>query len=192
MASITDEEIAQPGAAGTRAAMAFQGGHDTNVTVTGKPRRIEFDPEPPQISKTEPLIPPSLRGRTFEFGSHRTLQDYADLYGLFWVKINRPCIGPSGNLFKDDVVQLPGNYAWQLATSLAANAEGDRVPLATFLLEGSTKAELDLIRRAKEMGLGDIQLPRTKAEDRPEFQHLKKRGKWMSAVLDEPPPPGTK
>jgi hypothetical protein len=178
MATPTDEQLAQPGNAGTKAAMAFQG-PDTNVTVTGKPRRFEWSGPPAQVPKNTPLIPPALSRGAVEMGD---LEKQVMDHGLYWVRVHhhnsfgepRPVVGPYGKLLEFDTEhELPGGAALQLV------GQGS----ATFLFEGSDRAELEFIERAKKMGY-TVEAPRMKAADRPEFQFMKKKKGFVKDSLD--------
>jgi hypothetical protein len=183
MTTQTLEQIAQPGVGVARAAMAFQG-PDTTVTVAPTPaRRIEFTGNPPPAKKDGVLLPPSLANRVIECGSSKTQEEFAEDYGLHWVRITKKhadgtpagVIGVGGQYLNDgDEVQLPGNVAASLATDRSA----------VFIFSGADKAELDFMERARKMGYR-VEAPRVKAEDRSEFQFLKKRRKpWMAGVLE--------
>ncbi len=76
-------------------------------------------------------------------------------------------------LFVGDEVQMPGNYALDLV----------RNKCAVFLFEGSTKAEIDFIERARKMGY-KVEAPKVNAADRPEFQFLKKKKGWIAETFD--------
>src|SRR5436309_2446058 len=137
MASIT-EQLAQPGAAGMKAAMAFQG-PDINVTISGKPNRFEWQGAPALLPRNTPLIPPALSRGAIEMGGD--LEKQALDHGLYWVRVHhrnsfgdpRPVVGPYGKLLEFDTEhELPGGVALQLVSQGSA----------TFLFSGADKAEL--------------------------------------------------
>jgi hypothetical protein len=143
---------------------------DANVTTTTNPRRHEWQGAPPQVPKNTPLIPPALQRGVIEMGD---LAKQEMDHGLFWVRVHhrnsfgepRPIVGPYGKLLDYDTEhEMPGGAALQLVTQGSG----------TFLFSGADKAELDFIERAKKMGY-HVEAPRVKAEDRPEFQFLKKK-----------------
>jgi hypothetical protein len=129
------------------------------------------------------LLPPSLANRVIECGSGKTHEEFAEDYGLHWVRITKKhadgtpagVIGVGGQYLNDgDEVQLPGNVAASLATDRSA----------VFIFSGADKAELDFMERARKMGY-TVEAPKVKAEDRQEFQFLKKRRKtWMNDPAD--------
>src|SRR6266496_3005880 len=147
----TDEQIAQPGLAGTKAAMAF-GGADTTVRIEGKPRRIKFDDlaKPPEVAKRDLQIPPSLRGVTPEISSIISYEEKAERYGEYWVRIQRSMLGPHGRpLEVADEVQVDGATALVLCSGEWTDSNGDRQPTAIFLNDQQTKEEIAWLKEAE-------------------------------------------
>jgi hypothetical protein len=183
----TDKQAQQIAAAnpsiGEMKAVATFGHGADNVTVAPSPRRIEFTGNPPPAKKDSVLLPPSLANRVIECGTGKTHEEFSEDYGLHWVRITKKhadgtpagVIGIGGQFLNDgDEVQLPGNVAASLATDRSA----------VFIFSGADKAELDFMERARKMGY-TVEAPKVKAEDRQEFQFLKKRRKpWMADVLE--------
>lgn len=144
-----------------------------------------MDRTAPQVPRNTPLIPPALsRGVVEMNGDHE--KNALDV-GLYWVRVHHrhndgspsSVVGPYGALLEfDNEYELPGGAALQLV------GQGS----AVFLFSGADKAELEFIERAKQMGYV-VEAPRVKAEDRPEFQFLKKKKSFVQDSLDPKPRP---
>jgi hypothetical protein len=187
---MTDEQLAQPGVAGTKTAMAFQG-PDTNVTVAPTPRHIKFDPDYlPTIEDNRPYIPKKYLGKVYDTGCHKTPVEWSEIYGVDKVKI-LPRVGGAAsgvqglwgqNLFAGDVVELPVNLCMLLVNQRSA----------VFVLDSETAKDEKLIAELEQKGYAFATTVKP-AREREEFQSViarktKTKSNWMAPILNPEKP----
>ena len=121
------------------------------TTAIAQPRHIKFNPDYAPPGKDRPYIPKKYIGQSYEWGSHKTMAEFAEAYGVDTIKIlprssgrDGGYIGPHGMyLNAGDTVELPVNFCMQFV------AEG----CAVFVLNSETSKEEKLIAELEQKGI---------------------------------------
>ena len=176
--------IENPGPHTARVTAAFQG-PDVNVSTTTTPRHIKFDPDyVPPARNNEPYIPRKYQGQLYELGSHKTMAEYADMYGVDTIKIlprasgsDGGYVGPYGTFLNaGDTIELPVNFCMRFV--------GDGS--AVFVLSSENAKDEKLIAELEAKGYR-FEVNRKPAAQRDEFQDViarkKRTSTWMAGTV---------
>jgi hypothetical protein len=151
---------------------------NVNETTTPRKRAFDLDALPPAREDGPRPIPRRFVGRNYEFGSGKTVAQYAEDYGTATIHVTRDIIGLAGEHWKagDEISNVPVNFAVTLV--------GDKV--AQFdKSEFKGDGEIEALEARGYI----IQPPNIRAKDRPEFASVvaRKTGKWMAGCIESRP-----
>jgi hypothetical protein len=168
------------------------------IGLSPSPRTYKFDPVDVPPQRNTPYIPAKYRGRSFDIGNNRTLQQKSEEDGLETVEIILPeklaeanpnrtdwgVIGLRGKHLKPgDREQMPVGHAMQMVQD----------GVAVFVLSSETAKDEKLIAELEAKGYA-FATTNKPAREREEFRDViarQRKGKSWMAGITEPSSPTT-